>query len=277
MGREVDFYRELAPDVGLRTPRMHNGSYDPASHGYVLLLQDMAPAPVGDSMTGYPADDAEALVRQLARLHARWWNDASLADFDWLTTLGERAEQWQRTAVRAWERASAAPGDAVDAEAAAAIQAMIEHWPRIAEYLSRPPFTLVHGDFKPDNLCFPNGPLGEVIALDWQNSQRGRGPTDLAYFLTFVDTRSDREATPKRLLTAYHEELTSNGVTDYTLDQLNYDRRVATFYVVWVANLAVGLLDMSSDRGLQMLAATTRSVRRLSRELDLVALAEADF
>ncbi len=277
VGAEVAFYRDLAPDAGIRTPRMYHGGYDPESHRYVLLLEDMAPAPIGDSMTAYPPAHAEALVRQLARFHARWWNDSSLAKLGWLTTPAESAEHWQRLAARAWEHASAGASESISAGAAATIEAMIEHWPRIAAHLSGPPFTLVHGDFKLDNLCFPDGPLGEVVAFDWQIVRRGSGAVDLAYFLPTVDISADREGTPPRIIAAYHDELLQHGVQDYPLEQLIYDTRVASFHFVWIMNFAVGLLDMSSERGQLLVAGIMRRVRSLDRQLDLVALAEADF
>lgn len=52
---EVGFYRDLAPEVGLPTSRMHYARHDAAGGSYVLLLEDLAPAPIGDSAAGLPA------------------------------------------------------------------------------------------------------------------------------------------------------------------------------------------------------------------------------
>jgi hypothetical protein len=277
VGREIPFYRYLAADVGMRTPRMHCGEYNPENYGYVLVLEDLAPAPIGDSATPTPPDQAEALVRQLAALHAEWWNSPRLAEFRWLPSLEESAEFAQQNSALAWERASTAGNVVFDPDAIAAIEAMIEHWPAIAAYLSSPPFTLVHGDFRLDNLGFPNGQLGEVIAFDWQVAGRARGARDLAYLMPTVDMSADRAVIPQRILASYHDALVAHGVTDYTLQQLTYDRRVATFYYVMIASGAIGMLDFSSPRGQQLARMFAAQVDTLARELDLVALAKSDF
>lgn len=214
---------------------------------------------------------------QLAKLHARWWNAPRLTEFPWLVTPGDRAEAEQRIAVQAWQRASVAVGDRIDADAAAVIQAMVDRWPAIAAHLSGSPYTLTHGDFRLDNLCFPDGPLGQVVAFDWQVTRRGLGAIDLAYFLGSVDTSADSEGDTPRLIARYHEALVSHGVRDYSLEQLTYDHRVASCRGIWVANFALGLLDMSSERGRQLMERALLRVGSMARRLDLVKLLESDF
>ncbi|HLB23413.1 MAG TPA: hypothetical protein VJP07_04915, partial [Dehalococcoidia bacterium] len=46
--REVRFYEQIAETVELRTPRCYYSAFEPASGDYVLLLEDLAPARVGD-------------------------------------------------------------------------------------------------------------------------------------------------------------------------------------------------------------------------------------
>ena len=42
---EVSFYRELAPELPVRAPRCHVALHDPATDDFILLLEDLAPAP----------------------------------------------------------------------------------------------------------------------------------------------------------------------------------------------------------------------------------------
>ncbi len=46
--RETRFYEEVAPEVKLRTPRRYYGALNSETQDYVLLLEDLAPARVGD-------------------------------------------------------------------------------------------------------------------------------------------------------------------------------------------------------------------------------------
>jgi hypothetical protein len=91
-----------------------------------------------------------------------------------------------------------------------------------------------------------------------------------------VDTSSDREGVPQRLLGAYHDELSTCGVRDYSLEQLEFDSRVASFYFACVMVLAVGLVDMSSERGQFLATTVVRRIGSLGRRFDLPALAASD-
>merc|ERR1711908_149788 len=53
----------------------------------------------------------------------------------------------------------------------------------LLERLARPPLTLLHGDFRLENLRFSTCSPVSVAAFDWQFVCRGRGAYDLAYFL----------------------------------------------------------------------------------------------
>ena len=48
--REIRFYEEIAGDVDLRTPRRYFSAMDVEAGEYVLLLEDLAPARVGDQL-----------------------------------------------------------------------------------------------------------------------------------------------------------------------------------------------------------------------------------
>lgn len=52
--------------------------------------------------------------------------------------------------------------------------------------LSRAPVTIVHGDFRLDNMFFGTATGGLPFAVvDWQLIKRGRGVIDVAYFLAW--------------------------------------------------------------------------------------------
>ena len=50
--KEFRFYTEVAPTVGIATPACHHAEMDPETHDFVLLLEDLAPARVGNQLAG---------------------------------------------------------------------------------------------------------------------------------------------------------------------------------------------------------------------------------
>ena len=90
------------------------------------------------------------------------------------------------------------------------------------------PRTLVHSDYKLDNLVFGarqgNAPL---VVLDWQLMRRGRGVFDVAFFLSQNLEPRERRSVEMDLLTAYHRILLDDGVRAYTFEQCLYDYRMS--------------------------------------------------
>ena len=73
--REVRFYKEIAPTVGIRTPRCYHADWDRDSGLFVLLLEDLAPAQQGDQIDGCTLEQAALALDELAKLHAPRWAD----------------------------------------------------------------------------------------------------------------------------------------------------------------------------------------------------------
>ena len=86
---EIAFYDELASEAGVRTPRRYFAAQDPAARRYVLLLEDIAPARVGDDVAGCTVEEDELVLGRLAEMHARWWNESRLESFAWLSSLAD--------------------------------------------------------------------------------------------------------------------------------------------------------------------------------------------
>ena len=66
-GRETRFYRELAKDTPLSSPRCHAVEHDAEADEFVLLLEDLAGARVVDQIAGIGRADAELAIDELAR------------------------------------------------------------------------------------------------------------------------------------------------------------------------------------------------------------------
>jgi len=84
----------------------------------------------------------------------------------------------------------------------------------LVDAVDRPPFTLVHGDYRLDNLFFTAG--GDVAVIDWQLPFRGHsGAFDLALLMASSLTSDDRTRLMTSLTQFYLDELARNGVTGF--------------------------------------------------------------
>ena len=81
---EASFYRDLAPSLPVRTPTCHHAAHDPETDGYVVLLEDVAPARQGDQMEGCPVPDIVAAIDELVLLQGPRWGDETLRRIPWL-------------------------------------------------------------------------------------------------------------------------------------------------------------------------------------------------
>ena len=122
--------------------------------------------------------------------------------------------------------------------------------PQILDDLAAMPHTLVHFDFRADNLFFDTD--GSIVVIDWQAISQGGGVADVGYFVSQNLSTDDRRAHEPELLHAYHDALVANGVSDYSYDQLVTDYRVGISCGWMIPVLAVGSLDFTSERAVTL-------------------------
>ena len=139
--------------------------------------------------------------------------------------------------------------------------------------LSALPPTLLHGDFRPDNLLFASTDAGGAIAaVDWQVTMRGPGVCDVAYFLAACGPPELRRELEREALGAYAAALVSRGVPGYTNEQCAEDYRVAMIDILArVSVLTVGLVPRS-PHGRALFAALAERVAAAVIDLDCADL-----
>jgi hypothetical protein len=207
--KEVAFYRDLADTVAVRTPRCRHASINEDGTVFTLLLDDLAPAVVGDQLAGCTTEEAAAAVRNLAGLHGPRWCDPTLwdhpeldaVDADGAAFLGEIFASATGTFVDRYR----ADLDAGDEPLLRRVADAIPAW-----MVNRPErFVLLHGDYRSDNLLFSDD--GRVSAVDWQTLTVGHPGRDLAYFCETSLTPEHRRAGERALVVAYREALHEHG------------------------------------------------------------------
>lgn len=246
--REVRFYQQIAPQVAARVPHCYFAEIDSNGTEFVLLLEDLSPAQPGDQLVGCTVAETELALRQAARFHAPYWGDASVRGLDWLDISGTYWKRFEEMMPVWFSGFAARYRDRMEPTDLAAAQRFVE---RIEDYYIRLrscPFTIQHGDFRPDNVLFDVcGEEGSLAVVDWQTVILGPAAVDVAYFVGGALDVATRREHEDRLLAGYHEELQRLGV-EYSLERLTSDYAVGCF-----ANLIIGvaaaMLVERSDRG----------------------------
>jgi aminoglycoside phosphotransferase (APT) family kinase protein len=206
---EASFYAQVAPGLPVALARSYFSCYDSGPDEYVVLLEDLAPACPGDQLEGIGPDDAAAAIDELAALHAAGWGSEELAALPWLNRSSPEGSALLTAAVTGLY-----PGfrdryaGAVEADTLALIENFLPHLPAYVTG-NEGPRTIVHGDFRADNLLF-GGP--RPVVLDWQTCSYGAPASDLGYFLASSLQVHDREQHEERLVRQYHAALTGRGV-----------------------------------------------------------------
>jgi aminoglycoside phosphotransferase (APT) family kinase protein len=163
-------------------------------------LKDARPCP----------ESPERSARRSAALHACRWNDDSLHDVDFLIPLSaERARFLGDITLTAPDQFIARLGSRMEGADTSTLRQVAEvlgDWQR----RRATPFSLMHGDYRLDNLMFP--PIGEdVVAVDWQTLTVALPARDLSYFIGTSLPVEERRAVEHRLVRSYHDELRVRG------------------------------------------------------------------
>jgi hypothetical protein len=263
---EAGFYRDLQPTLPISTPRCYAALYDPDTIGYVILMDDAAPARQGDQMAGCQVEEAALALDELALLHGPRWGDPALAKLAWLqpqplgpgmdigmVAKGFLGQFLERYAARLSPEVRALGerfGDFVQA------------------YRQRDAGpTVVHGDFRVDNLLFGRE---RVIVVDWQTVTMGPALADVSYFLGGSFLPELRRRNEEALVRRYHEKLRATGV-DLSWDDCWSGYRRYAFDGLFMAIVA-SILVVRTERGDDMFVAMAERSGRHGLDLETEAL-----
>jgi hypothetical protein len=245
--REARFYAELAPRLPVRTPRAYYADGDRSSGIYALLLEDLSPYTCGDQIAGASADQAEAAVEWLARFHAAESGGGHSAGMDWVPVtatdpmyqgLGPMLEAVFPVFLDKF-------GSLLPPSTAGWVEQMVPRWGEAMADQWLPP-TLVHADFRVDNLFFDGS---SVIALDWQAIALGEGMYDLAYFLGGSLPTPLRRERERDLVERYGQVMRAEGASSVPSgDELFDIYRRAVLMAMTVGALLMGHLDLTINQ-----------------------------
>ncbi|MEM1436052.1 MAG: phosphotransferase [Pseudomonadota bacterium] len=253
--KEVRFYQEMVPHLGIRVPRCYHAAIIDEGPEFSLLLEDLAPAQQGDQLAGCSAAIAEAAVLELVGLHAPTWNRPELHTADWLFVNPSMAGQDPGFLYKAnlpgfLERY----GPALDADQQRIISRFGDFYGVEAASHSGVA-SLIHVDYRLDNLLINDAQQPpEVTVVDWQSIQVGSPLSDVAYFLGAGMLPEARRAVEEPIVRRYYERLCAAGVAGYSWEACWTDYCLGTFSGFAVTVIASMIVERT-ERGDAMFTA----------------------
>lgn len=254
--REVRFYSEIAAASDLHCARCYLAEWDADAGQSLLLLEDLCThGEVGDQLAGCNSAEAALALAHLARFHAHWWDSPDMNSIPWL----QRGSDLVRASMTKVYEDSRGPfleifGERLAPEVRNSVAGLNERvLAAMDEFDRRDVYTIIHGDFRIDNIFFgrPGAPY-ELAVVDWQSPNRGWGAYDLAYFMSGSMPPEQRRAGERAALERYHETLIGGGVRGYPFDQLLADYRASlmVYLAIFVVNGA--MLERSNERAVRL-------------------------
>ena len=270
--REVRFFGQLADQSPIRVPRCHHATSDEATSQFVIVMEDLSHLRVVDQIEGMALADAERAVDGLAAWHATWWGKAdALAEAGVTLSLGDPIYPAVVPMVfdEGWEKVDASGID-IPASIRGVRPGFNDAIPRLLADLAQPPTTMIHGDYRADNLVFCDD--GAVAAFDFQLIGTGSGAYDLAYFTTQSLEADVFEASEEALFERYRAGLAAGGVPAGDLDGLRERYRKAALFCLVYPIVASRGMDLDDPRQRELVACMLRRFDGAVRILDLAEL-----
>jgi aminoglycoside/choline kinase family phosphotransferase len=256
---EVRFYQQLARALRVPVPHCFAADVEVETGWFTLLLEDMAPAVQGDQIAGCDLPQVEIALRALAALHASGWENQEIAALPWLNRTTPESITFTAGLIQ-----GLFPGflerydDSLTDRQREICTALMDALPGYLGDRSGP-MTVVHGDYRLDNLLFEGD---RVTVVDWQTATWGPPMVDTSYFLACAIADPDvRAGNEERLIGLYHREL---GRPDYSWDQCWRDYRRMAFGTLVMA-IASSMLVQRTERGDRMFLC---SVERACAQVD---------
>ena len=229
---------------------------------YLLLIEffdDMQP---GDQLAGLDVDACQQVLRSIAPMHRKYWQQPELNEHFWLLELDIDARMRQGIFKQHVDSYALVMGPSV----APHLAWMKEHGEMLMHTLvAEAPATLIHCDLRLDNVVF-NG--DDCAFIDFQLVRSGPAAYDVAYFVTSALHEDATQAQERAVLEAYFQAL---DAPDYSFEHFMRDYHRALL-VILAGLSSTEDVDLSNERGQDMMAAWLRRLAARASAVDLNTL-----
>jgi aminoglycoside phosphotransferase (APT) family kinase protein len=272
--REFRFYETIAPTAPIRLPRCFGHEVDSETKAYWLILEDLSLLSAGDQVRGVTRAQAEASVETIGRFHAAWWESANLESLTWMPRRNIQPSRYQA----AWPRFRDRFSRHLSTAAIELGEYLAIHLEMLLDEIDGGPRTIVHSDFRADNLLFGGTADREsVVILDWQLAIRSHGALDVARLLCGSMNPRDRAGCDMDLLRKWHTNLELIGVRGYSLQRALEDYKKAALICLYYPVTIHAAEEAAGIRGAALAQAQIERFFTAAVELSDVSIASSSF
>lgn len=239
---EVRWYTEWSDGCPIAIPKCHHADVNEESHTTCMLLEDLSGMLAGPPEKGLDKHQSRLALKNIARLHAKYWE----REFDHIEIRENlKSASFLRNIDQGWADLVTHFPHLFDKNFAARKETFVScahDYP--TKLLKRR--TLIHGDFKLDNILFHPSDPDKMVLLDWQGISLGSAALEVAGFLPRSLTVTDYAKWHKELLETYHFELCQHGDFDYPFSEFLQDYKMGLI-VSFIGNIGFTTTLLSSE------------------------------
>lgn len=243
--QEVRFYRDLRPELGLRSPEPWFADFEDESGQGIIIMEDLVPRGVtfGNALAPQRPAQVARRLSALAAYHAQTWGSPELEPGG-RYACHTNSVVTHRGYIGSFLHPDRWPGIVtLPRGAAVSVRFLDMEWvrdalDRMVAFAEDLPRCIVHGDTHLNNLYEePDGTPG------FFDSQPHQAPAmvDVTYHITCALDSADRRASERDLLQHYIDELARHGVDAPSLDDVvhQYAQFLLHGFLIFLVNRAV--------------------------------------
>lgn len=278
--REVRLYDEILDEVPLRTPRCYFSDFDPgpgekrintvySKYGklpqglmavyflyvgirnlrlkrrYILLFEDLGNLEQIAHIDGCSYEDVKKVMKPMGTAHAALWESPLLKKYwlkdhaDFSNMLGFISNRWEPVVKKSFS-------EKVSEKEKSVFKWLKNNNNKLDEYTKTRPHTLIHTDFRLDNIFFDRE-KDDIVLIDWQASCPGMGLFDPCFFILNNCSTPITPEQAEELVSIYHTGLVEGGVSDYSLDECLSDYIFGMLLAVRYWLILIGGVEVDKD------------------------------
>ncbi len=273
-GREVAFYRDVAPRSTIMMPKVHAAMSASDASNSCIVMEDLAHLRQPDRARGVIWDEAVIGVRALARFHADWYGSPELeAMAQTFISIGAPLQRAALPGVAeaGWPATKELRADTLSADVLAVGDMWIDTLPKMLDHMELRP-TLCHEDWRADNMFFDAD--DNVVMIDPQIAGVCNGAFDLGYFISQSIERDTLGGRHRELVDVYLSVMGAHG-HDLDAEQFFFDVRVAVGMCLMYGFASYPQYDMLPEEGKLMADKLLRRAAEAIEDFDSLAALRA--
>jgi len=249
--------------VGMRNLRL--------KRRYILLFEDLGHFEQIPHVDGCSFEDAKMIMNSLGTAHAALWESPLLKKYwlkdhaDFSNMMGFISSRWEPIIKKVFP-------EKVSEKEKEVFRWLKMNNKKLDAYTRARPHTLLHADFRLDNIFFDRE-KNDITIIDWQASCPGMGLFDPCFFFLNNCTQPVVPQQAEELVAIYHQGLVNGGVSDYGMDECMSDYTFGLLLAVRYWLIVIGGVEVEKDpNARQLLGVLLDRMKPLIESIELPSL-----